>query len=147
MPDGKSLVVLSDESGEVELWRVPANGVGEREQLTTDGDVLRWDAVPSPDGKKIAHYDKNLRLFIYDIETKKSTKIDENQIDQHDDLAWSPDSKFLAFSAPSQNMMRQVLVHSLETGQTVAATTDRFNSFKPAWSPDGKWLYFLSDRE
>ena len=26
-------------------------------------------------------------------------------------------------------------------------TSDRFNSWSPAWSADGKWLWFLSDRE
>ena len=25
-------------------------------------------------------------------------------------------------------------------------TSDRYDSNSPAWSPDGKWLYFLSDR-
>jgi tricorn protease len=25
-------------------------------------------------------------------------------------------------------------------------TTDRYDSYSPAWSADGKWLYFLSDR-
>ena len=30
MPDGKTLLALSDESGEVEFWRLPANGVGAR---------------------------------------------------------------------------------------------------------------------
>ncbi len=27
-----------------------------------------------------------------------------------------------------------------------AITSDRYNSENPAWSTDGKWLYFLSDR-
>ena len=27
-----------------------------------------------------------------------------------------------------------------------ALTSDRYNSGSPAWSADGKWLYFLSDR-
>src|SRR5581483_8409894 len=49
LPDGKSLVALSDESGEVEVWKLPANGVGAGEQLTKGGDVLRWEAIPSPD--------------------------------------------------------------------------------------------------
>jgi tricorn protease len=35
MPDGKSIVALSDKSGEVEVWQLPANGVGAPEQLTT----------------------------------------------------------------------------------------------------------------
>src|SRR5262249_30301211 len=30
MPDGKTLLAMSDESDEVEFWTVPANGVGER---------------------------------------------------------------------------------------------------------------------
>ena len=37
LPDGKALIALSDESGEVELWKLPANGVGQREPLTHDG--------------------------------------------------------------------------------------------------------------
>src|SRR5262249_49873565 len=37
MPDGKELLSLSDESGEVELWSLPANGLGKAGQLTTDG--------------------------------------------------------------------------------------------------------------
>lgn len=41
MPDGESLVALSDQSGEIELWKLPANGVGEAEQITNDGVVLR----------------------------------------------------------------------------------------------------------
>ena len=64
MPDGQSLLGLSDESGEVEFWRVPANGLGASTQLTTDGAVLRWDGLPSPDGKSIAHYDKDQQLWV-----------------------------------------------------------------------------------
>ena len=29
LPDGRSLIALSDESGEVELWKLPADGVGD----------------------------------------------------------------------------------------------------------------------
>ena len=94
----KTLVALSDESGEVELWTLPANGVGAAEQLTKDAEVLRWDAVPSPDGKLIAHHDKNLRLFLYDVEKKENKKIDETKSpDGFADLRWSPDGKWLAY--------------------------------------------------
>ena len=55
MPDGKRLLVASDESGEVDLWTVSADGVGEPVQLTRDGSVLRRLAAPSPDGKYVAH--------------------------------------------------------------------------------------------
>lgn len=143
---GKSLAVLSDKSGEVELWSLPANGVGDGTQLTTDGTVLRFDEIPSPNGKFIAHYDKHLRLWMYDVEKKTSTKIDQNENDDFTDFAWSADSKWLAYANYAENMFHIVKLWSAETGQTTAVTTDRFDSYAPAFSPDGKWLYFLSDR-
>src|SRR5262249_39308609 len=60
MPDGKSLVALSDQAparapfGEVEWWKLPANGVGDGSEMTRDGKVLRFDGLPSPDGKWLA---------------------------------------------------------------------------------------------
>ena len=63
-----------------EFWRLPANGVGSPEQLTSDAEVLRWEGLPSPDGKWVAHSDKNQRLYVLDVEKKKSRKIDETKI-------------------------------------------------------------------
>lgn len=31
-------------------------------------------------------------------------------------------------------------------GHTTPLTSDRYDSYSPAWSRDGKWIYFLSDR-
>ncbi len=145
-PDGKSLVALSDQSGEFEAWRVPANGVGELEQLTTGGDVLRWNAIPSPDGKHIAHNDKNQRLWIYSTATKQSVLVEQNQIDQIESLEWSGDSKWLAYVAQADNMMLQIKLYNVETATSTAVTSDRYQNFSPAWSTDGQWLYFLSER-
>ena len=75
MPDGKSVVALSTQSGEVELWLYPANGKGPGKQLTKDGDILRWEAIPSPDGKWIAHQDKAQRLWLYNTADNTNKKI------------------------------------------------------------------------
>jgi len=146
VPDGKSLVVLSDESGEVEVWTLPANGVGPGHQLTTDGDIVRWEAVSSPDGRYIAHDDKKQRLFLYDTKSGENKEIDVSEHDRFFDLAWSPDSKFLAYVSAAGNMFSQIKLYSVESGKKAIITTDRFDSYSPAWSPDGKWLYLLSDR-
>lgn len=146
MPDGKSLLALSDESGEVELWKLPANGVGDAEQLTRDGTVLRWEGVPSPDGKLIAHHDKHQTLFIYNTESKENYRIDHSLIDNFAELAWAPDSRWLAYVAQADNMFRHIRLYSVAAGTVTPVTSDRFDSYSPAWSPDGKWLYLLSDR-
>ena len=146
MADGERLVALSDESGEVELWTLPANGAGPGEQLTREGRVLRWQAVPSPDGRWIAHYDKNQRLYVYDVENRTDRRIDESTIDGFTQLAWSPDGAWLAYVAIADNLFRHIRLYGVDDRETVHATTDRYDSYSPAWSPDGAWLYFLSDR-
>ena len=144
--DASTLLTLSDESGEVELWTLPANGLGEPAQLTSDGDVLRWEAITSPDGTKIAHHDKNQRLWIYNVAEGVSTKVDESSSDSFANLAWSPDSRWLAYVATAANQNRQVKVLDTTDNTTRAVTSDRWDTFDAAWSPDGKWLYLLSDR-
>jgi tricorn protease len=146
MPDGKTLLVLSDESGEVELWTVPADGLGDPTKLTADGIVLRRKVVPSPDGTRIAHTDKNQRLFLLDVAAKDNKRLGESAADEFDDLTWSPDGKWLAFTETGENLFRQVKLYAVATGKTTAVTTDRYDNFAPAFSPDGKFLYLLSDR-
>ncbi len=146
LPDGKSLVALSDESGEVEVWKLPANGVGKPEQLTNDGKVLRWEAVASPDGRYIAHYDKNQQLWLLDTKTKKQARIATNTSGNFQELTWSLDSRWLAYSTPGPNSFNRIFLYRADTGATVPLTSDRYNSWSPAWSQDGQWIYFLSDR-
>jgi tricorn protease len=146
MPDGKSLVALSDESGEVEWWRLPANGVGDTEQLTADGKVLRFDGVPSPDGTKIAYWDKDLELWIFDIAAKRATRVATSPHWGFGAVSWSPDSRFLAYGVPAPNTFTQIEIYSVADGTSRALTSARTESDAPVWSQDGGWIYFLSDR-
>ncbi len=38
------------------------------------------------------------------------------------------------------------MIYHVNDGATTALTSDRVNSLSPFWSPDGKWIYFLSER-
>lgn len=144
--DADQLVTLSDESGEVELWTTPKNGVGEPKQLTHDGAILRWTTTPSPDGKFIAHTDKNKHLWLLTVATGDDALLDTGKTGDISDLAWSRDSRWLAYTWPDANRMSRVSVYDTESKVTIAATTDRFRSWSPSFSNDGKWLYVLSDR-
>ncbi len=145
-PDGKSLLTMSTESGELEFWRVPANGLEGPARLTHDGSVYRYESAISPDGKLIAFTDKDQRLWIFNIERNIDTKIAESPIDRQSDLRWSPDSKWLAFVESAENLFSEIKLYHITDGKTTTLTDDRVESNSPAWSPDGKWLYFLSDR-
>ena len=42
--------------------------------------------------------------------------------------------------------MEQIKIYNVELDASFDMTTDRANSFNPRWSHDGKFIYFLSDR-
>jgi tricorn protease len=144
--DARTLVAMSDASGEVELWKLPANGVGSATKLTSGGDILRWDETPSPDGKLIAHTDKNQRLWLTDVATGKTTKLAESTRTTPGDLEWSPDSRWLVFSDAAPNDFSRLYLYDTRSASATPLTTDRSDASSPAFSPDGKWLWFLSDR-
>jgi tricorn protease len=146
MPDGKSLLVASDETGELEFEKIPANGVGSHEALTHDGKVFRFDGISSPDGKLIAYQDKNLKLWLFDIEKKRDYPIATNNVDGFSGLNWSPDSQWLAYVSGADNTYDQISLYNVKTEKTTLLTSDRVESYSPAWSADGKWMYFLSER-
>ncbi len=146
LPDGKSIVALSTESGETEFWKYPANGVGPAEQWTKDAKVLRWEGVPSPDGNWLAHRDKDQQLWLYDTKGKHQYRIAQSMAGDFSDLSWSPDSQWLAYVETATNTFDQIRVVNANTREIEALTSNRYNSVTPTWSADGKWLYFLSDR-
>ena len=146
MPDGRRIVGISDASGEQELWTVPANGVGSATQLTKGGTVLRWDGIPSPDGRRVAHTDKDQQLWVLDLQSGRDRLVATSRRGGFGDLRWSRDGRWLAYVTPAPNDFDQVHLYSVETGLNAAVTSDRYDSHDPVWSFDGRWLYFLSER-
>jgi len=146
MPDGKSLLALSDATGELEFEQLPANGIGSPQTLTHDGKIFRSSGVPSPDGKWIAFQDKNLELWVFNLAEKKDTRIATSHADGFSGIRWSPDSQWLAYVSTAANLNNEIFLYRTKDGSTTALTSDRVNCDSPAWSPDGKWIYFLSDR-
>ncbi|MGY6560251.1 MAG: S41 family peptidase [Nitritalea sp.] len=145
-PDGKSVYLFSDQSGEFEIHQYDSRGLDAGKQLTKEGTTLRFNLTPSPDGKKLAYTDLNRDLWILELATGKQVKASTNREGLSGAMAWSPDSEWLAFSQSASNTFNQIFAFGFTSGKRIAMTSDRANSVSPQWSPDGKWLYFLSDR-
>jgi tricorn protease len=142
----EEVIFLSDESGEMELWKTGKDGFSVPQQLTSGSQVLIMDYQPSPDGKNIAYTEKDYALKLFDTEKKLSKLIDQDHTGGFEDLTWSPDGRWLAYVDPAANQTAQIKVMNVETGQAFYLTSDRTESSNPVFSADGKWLYFLSDR-
>lgn len=143
--DGKSIYTLSDETGEFEFIKMPTNGMSAPKNITSDGKILRYSGLPSPDGKWIAYDDLGNNMYVLNVSSGESKKISTNE-EGIWDFSWSPDSKWLSFVQVAGNTMAQIKIYNVVSRSSFDLTTDRANSFNPRWSDDGNFIYFLSDR-
>ncbi len=151
-PDGKTVAFFSDKSGDYQLYTQPAAG-GDWTPVTTTLDRTVYKLAWSPDGKKILFGNKDYALFWVDVAAKKLVKVDSSNQMKNDeftweiaDYAWSPDSKWIAYSFVQANRNSQIFVYNIETGKKAAATTDFYDNLYPAFDASGDYLYYVSSR-
>ena len=148
--DGNWVYLISDQSGEPEIWQYAADGSDKGKQLTKDGRGFRWNLALSPDGRYLAHDDKQGQLWVFDLKTQSNQLVHKTGfgLGPYSDMVWNNSSTVLAFTAEKDGTGRQQIgLYSLKEQQAKLLTTDKYNSYSPAFHPDGDWLYFLSERE
>lgn len=149
-PDGRFVYAIADADGRPEIWRFAADGANEAKVLTRDGTHHRWALSLSPDGQQLAHTDKSGALHLLDLASGRNTTIDRGRWggDQpFGRIAWSPDSRALVYARPDTRAGRdQIVLYRLGDAAPTVLTSDRYVSYAPSFSADGRWLYFLSDR-
>ncbi len=146
-PDGRWIAYLSDRTGEDEIYIMPQDGLGKEQQVTSAYKGFKFPPQWSPDSKKIAWADKDLQLWYIDINEKKPVAVDRAKFAEITNYAWSPDSKWLAYDKPNENTFSVVYLYSLVDRKITPVTNDMTNSNGAEFDPDGKYLYFQSDRD
>jgi tricorn protease len=145
-PDGKWISYVSDATGEDEIYIMPQDGSGSPVQLTSNSDTYKYQPLWSPDSKKLMWSDKKLRLQYVDIASKKVTQVAQATAWEITGYAWSPDSKWITYAKPEEEWMTKVYLYSIDSKESLAVTDGWFSSYAPAFSSDGKYLFFVSNR-
>jgi tricorn protease len=146
-PDGKWIAYVSDTTGEDEIHILPQDGSGPATQLTKNADTYKYQPVWSPDSKHVLWADKKQRLQYVTLESKAVTLVDQATDWEIREYSWSPDSQWIAFVRPEEKSMDRVLLYSVEKKQSSPATDGWFTSHDPVFSADGKFLFFISNRD
>jgi tricorn protease len=152
-PDGKSVAFWSDRSGEYELTIRSADGNGAEKTVTSLGPGFRYAPFWSPDSKKIAFVDQAMRLRICDLDTGKVTQIDESpEWISHGGLAgfkiqWSPDSRWVTYARPTGDSNTAIFLYDSKGAKLHRVTSGYLNDSQPVFDPEGKYLFYASDRE
>ena len=151
-PDGKTLAYWSDRSGEYELTFSSAEGAGPERKVTSLGAGFRYAPQWAPDSKKVAFIDQAMRMRVYDDGTGKVTDVDKSpDWLAHDQLEafrfrWSPDSRWLVYARPAGTSNNAIFLFDTKAGKLQQATSGYLNDTQPVFDPEGKYLYYASDR-
>ncbi len=149
-PNGKWIAYFSDASGEYEIYLRPADGKSEATQLTRGSRIWYQNLAWSPDSQKLLLSDAAVNLYYIDIEKKELVKVDHGQYEGFTNFitgVWSPDSKWIAYDKASDNGLDSIYLYSLADNKSHKITGDMTDDTSPAWDPEGRYLYFVANRE
>jgi tricorn protease len=153
-PDSRRIAYVSDRDGTRHLF-LHDFGAGRELQLTSGpgrDDVPRF----SPDGKWIAFERDSHELRVIDPASKEEKLVATGVFDtppfaDSGDVAWSPDSRYLAYLTAAAKTFQNVEVAAIPPGAAPPAGSARAVSFLANtnagslwWSPDGTYLTFVS---
>jgi Tol biopolymer transport system component len=147
-PDGQQIAFRSEREGGG-IFVMGATGESPR-RLTDFGYHPAW----SPDGREIAVATERVftprmryaqsQIFRIDVATgaKRSLAVRDGV-----QPSWSPHGSRIAFWGVAEPGARRVIwTIPADGGPPVPVVDDAFYNWSPAWSPDGGFLYFASDR-
>ena len=143
-PDGQTVLVLSNLSGTMQAYRLPATG-GDLVQLTDFEDAVA-SACFLEDGRVLIQKDEggNERYQLYLVDADGSTPpeplVREPEF-MHLDPQQSPDGSLLAYACNRRNGVDfDVFVRSLRTGEERTIFAPGGMTVPTGFSPDGRWL-------
>ena len=147
-PDGERIAFRSEREGGG-IFVMGATGESVK-RLTDFGFNPAW----SPDGKEIACADEGLVEPGYQNQSDKPSlgskcrygRKAANHEGRFVQPNWSPHGIRIAYQGRRNAAQRDIWTIPAGGGEPVEVTNDAAMDWNPVWSPDGKYLYFASDR-
>ena len=146
-PDGKYISYYSDASGEYEIYLLENKNTAKPRQLTSGSSAWKYDSEWSPNSKYMLYFDRTLQLKLVDVASGKTTVVTHADREEIRSYSFSPDSKWISYDKEGANGLGAVWVYNLETAENHQLTDDSFNDGSAVFSTDGKYIYFVSDRD
>lgn len=149
-PDGKRLAWLSDAGGEYRLMVADQTGLGEPRAIDLPGTAFYSEPAWSPGGERLLLRDNHLNLWMIELASGETTRIDT---DAYDDpgrtfrATWSPDGRWVAYSKSLESHQRAIFLHSVAEGTTHQVTDGMADAISPVFDAGGDYLWFLASTD
>jgi len=146
LKDNRTLLYSQTYNGYQNWFTIPADGKGQPKQLTEDLRNNRNITLDS-DLSKAVYLSGRDEVRLLDLKSFKSTTIVKDEIwaFQNSRPSFSPNNEYVLFSA-KRNFELDILIYNIKKGQTLNLTNTGVSEEDPVWSPNGKYIYFASDR-
>ncbi|MDE0915471.1 MAG: PDZ domain-containing protein [Planctomycetota bacterium] len=147
-PDGERIAWFSDASGEYQLLVREHRGRGAARAYDLGEGGFFYDPRWSPDGEHILFADKFNLLTVIALESGELSPVASVQgsLDSgYLRAVWSPDSQWIALQHrdPATSYGR-IALYEMATGKLERVTDGFGHATDPAFSPDGKLLFFAA---
>jgi tricorn protease len=149
-PDGQAIAYFSDESGLYQLHIAPQTGGLPVKKFPLAADpAYYFDPQWSPDSKLIVFHDNRTNMYLLDTVSGKLTTLGDKNIfggfsDTTYDIAFSSDSKWIAYPRSLPNHLHALYLYSVDTGKSTQLTSEMADSRNPAFDRGGKYLFFIA---
>jgi tricorn protease len=109
------------------------------------GRVVEMTASPAADVVAIANH--RYELLLLDLESKRVRVIDRSPAGHIGDLEFSCDGRWVAYSYAPVPGATNIRVAKVKSGAVHDVTPVLRVDRAPAWDPEGKYLYFIGNRD
>ena len=144
-PDGRSLAYVTEADGAQQV-AVRPRGEGSERRLTRFATGVLYTPVWSPDGASLAVANAEHELWWVHATGAPPRLVARDAAAEIRDAAFSADGRWLAYSTQRPTGMRALHLQELATGCDTVVSSSMESDRLPAFSPDGRTLYFVSER-
>jgi tricorn protease len=143
------VAAVSDESVDERLAVLTADGSTPLRRLDDldVGRIVSLEASPVADQVAVTNHRHELLLIDLSGDAALLTQLDRSDFTEITDVSWSPDGRWLAYAFGDTPHTTAIKLAQTETGETTFATKPLLHDSKPAFDPEGKYLYFVGLRE